>query len=363
MLGVGIIAPLLPLYADNLGATGIWLGIIFSGFSISRTMLMPIFGRLSDRRGRKQFICIGLLFYSIISLGYIWTSSVSQLILIRLLHGAAAGMIIPIAQAYVGDISPEGEEGKWMGYFNAAFFTGFGFGPLMGGALTEHFGIIVAFSTMGALNVLAFLVVTLLLPKIRQRKTPASHHLSFIKMSTSSIIKGLLSYRLSFSLGRGAFACFIPIFAATCLGLSPALIGILLAANMLLMSLLQPFTGKIADRFNRRAMVVVGNLINLTFLALIPMTHNFWYLLGVCALSGLGGAISMPAALALTVNEGRKFGMGSAMGVFAMAFSIGMAIGPLLSGIIADFADINSVFYLAAVMVLVGTNFFTWFTR
>jgi MFS family permease len=182
-------------------------------------------------------------------------------------------------------------------------------------------------------------------------------------MSTSSIIKGLLSYRLSFSLGRGAFACFIPIFAATCLGLSPALIGILLAANMLLMSLLQPFTGKIADRFNRRAMVVVGSLINLTFLALIPMTHNFWYLLGVCALSGLGGAISMPAALALTVNEGRKFGMGSAMGVFAMAFSIGMAIGPLLSGIIADFADINSVFYLAAVMVLVGTNFFTWFTR
>lgn len=214
-------------------------------------MFMPIFGRLSDRRGRKQFICIGLLFYSIISLGYIWASSVSQLTLIRLLHGAAAGMIIPIAQAYVGNISPEGEEGKWMGYFNAAFFTGFGFGPLMGGALTEHFGIIVAFSTMGALNLLAFLVVALFLPKIRQRKTPASRHLSFWKMSTSGIIKGLLSYRLSFSLGRGAFACFIPIFAATYLGLSPTLIGILLAANMLLMSLLQPFTGKIADRFQK----------------------------------------------------------------------------------------------------------------
>ena len=183
-----------------------------------------------------------------------------------------------------------------MGYFNAAFFTGFGFGPLMGGALTEHFGITVAFSTMGALNLLAFLVVALFLPEIRQRKTPASHHLSFKKMSTSGIIKGLLSYRLSFSLVRGAFACFIPIFAATYLGLSPALISVLLAVNILLMSLLQPFTGKIADRFNRRAMVVVGSLINLTFLALIPLVHNFWYLLGVCALSGLGSAISMPAA-------------------------------------------------------------------
>ena len=71
----------------------------------------------------------------------------------------------------------------------------------------------------------------------------------------------------------------------------------------------------------------------------------------------------MPAASALIVNEGRKFGIGSAMGIFAMEFSTGMAIGPLLSGIIADFADINSVFYLAAVMVLVGTSLFTWFTR
>jgi len=56
MLGVGIISPLLPLYAENLGATGIWLGIIFSSFSISRTVFMPIIGRLSDRRGRKIFL-------------------------------------------------------------------------------------------------------------------------------------------------------------------------------------------------------------------------------------------------------------------------------------------------------------------
>jgi len=56
MLGVGIIAPLLPLYAENLGATGIWIGVIFAGFSISRAIFLPIIGRLSDRIGRKLFI-------------------------------------------------------------------------------------------------------------------------------------------------------------------------------------------------------------------------------------------------------------------------------------------------------------------
>ena len=91
--------------------------------------------------------------------------------------------------------------------------------------------------------------------------------------------------------------------------------------------------------------------------------HSFWQLLGLCALQGLGGAISLPAASALLVEEGRKFGMGSTMGMFAMAMSIGMAIGPLLGGVIADFVSINSVFYFGASMGLIGTSLFIWFTR
>ena len=363
MLGVGIIAPLLPLYAESLGATGIWLGVIFAGFSISHAIFTPIFGRLSDRHGRKLFLIIGLLIFSINSLGYIWADSVSQLTLIRLIQGAAAAMIIPIAQAYVGDISPQGEEGKWMGYFNAAFFAGFGIGPLMGGALTEHFGMNVAFYTMGALNLLAFLVATFLLPEVRQEKMATSPQPSFKKMSKSSIMKGLFSYRFSFSLGRGSFATFLPIFAATYLGLSTTLIGVMLATQILSMALLQPYLGNIADRFNRKILIIIGSVINFTSLALIPLTHNFWQLLGICALSGLSSAISMPAASALIVEEGRKFGMGSAMAIFALAFGSGMAIGSLLSGVTVDFININSAFYFAAGAGLIGTFLFIWFTR
>ncbi len=363
MLGVGIILPLLPLYAESLEATGIWLGVIFGSFSLSRAIFMPIFGRLSDRSGRKLFLGIGLLIYAIMSLGYIWADSVTELTLVRFLHGIAAGMIMPIALAYVGDISPEGEEGKWMGYFNAAFFAGVGFGPLMGGVLTDHFGMNVAFYSMGGLNLLAFLIVALFLPEIRHGKMAASPHLSFKKMSISGMVRGLFGFRLSFSLGRGAFVCFLPIFAAIYVGLSPTLIGILLAVNILLMALLQVYTGNIADRFNRRAMVIVGSLINPIFLTLIPFTHSFWQLLGLCALGGLGGAISMPAASALIVEEGRKFGMGSTIGIFTLAMSIGMTLGPLASGIIADFVNISSVFYCAAGMGLAGTSLFIWFTR
>ena len=363
ILGVGIIAPLLPLYADSLGATGVWLGVIFASFSITRAISMPIFGWLSDRRGRKVFLCSGLLFYAIISLGYIWAGNILELTLIRLLHGTAAGMIVPIAQAYIGDLSPEGEEGKWMGYFNAAFFTGLGCGPLMGGALTEHFGMSTAFSTMGGLNLLAFLIAVLFLHESGQRKTATGHYSSFAGMRTSNVLKGLVSYRLAFAMGRGAFSTFLPIFAAIYIGLRPTLIGVLLAANTLLMALLQVFSGNIADRLDRRAMVVLGSFLNIAFLTLIPLTHSFWQLLGLCALGGVGGAISLPAASALTVDEGKKFGMASTIAIFNMAMSIGMALGPIASGAIADFSNLASVFYFGAGLSLIGTILFAWLTR
>ena len=88
-----------------------------------------------------------------------------------------------------------------MGYFNAAFFTGFGFGPLMGGALTDHFSMNIAFFTMGGLNLLAFLIVFLFLPEIRQRKMATTPHLSFQKMGARGTVKGLFSFRVAFSLG------------------------------------------------------------------------------------------------------------------------------------------------------------------
>jgi len=324
---------------------------------------MPIVGRLSDRRGRKLFLNIGLLSFAIISLGYIWADDISKLTLIRLVHGIASGMIIPVAQAYVGDISPKGEEGRWMGYFNGAFFSGFGFGPLLGGILTEHLGMTFAFATMGGLNFLAFLGVIVFLPDSSPQRLATRSSSSFRQLSSSGIIKGLFSYRLASALSRGAFASFLPIFAALYIGLNTSLIGVLLATNILLMSLLQGFLGKIADRFSRRLLVTLGGIINLAFMALIPVTDNFWQLLGLCALGGLSGAISMPAASALMVEEGRRFGMGTAMAIFTMAFSIGMGAGPLLSGILADFVNINSVFYFGAAMVFVGTSLFVWFTK
>ncbi|MFH1031898.1 MAG: MFS transporter [Chloroflexota bacterium] len=362
-LGMGIVSPLLPIYAQKMGANGIWLGIIVAAYSISYGFLTPIAGRLSDRRGRKIFLAVGLLGYSIISLGYIWASNVALLALVRLVQGVAAATTLPIATAYVGDLSPEGEEGKWMGYANAAFFSGFGLGPLIGGTLTENFSMAVPFLTMGGLNLIAFFITIFSLPEVStHKKRMAGASPSFKEISRSGVIKGLFSFRLTEAIGRGGNMVFLPLFASA-LGLSITLVGMLLTVSILSVTILSPFGGRLADRLNKRGLVVVGEIVFIVSMILIPLSNNFGQLLTALFVMGISGAICMPAASAWVVEEGRKFGMGATLSVFFMAMGIGTAIGPILSGVVADIADVNSVFYMAAGMGIIGTGLLVWFTR
>lgn len=363
MLGAGLIIPLLPLYAHSLGANITWLGIISASFFVASVISTPLFGRLSDRKGRKVFIAIGLLCYGIISLSFIWATTVYQLTLVRFLQGIAGGMIVPLIQAYVGDMAPPGAEGKWMGYFNATLLAGFGIGPLLGGTLTEHMGMTIAFVIMAGLSLIAFLIVILYVPNTTDRKMISSPRLSFKEMGQSRTIRGLVGFRLAFAFSRGILTTFLPLFASISMGLSPAFIGVLMAAVILLMSLPQTYGGNLADRFSRFPLVVIGSVTNFVFLALIPLTGNFWQLLTLCLFGSLGTAIALPAVSALIVEEGRKFGMGSTMAVFSVAFSAGMGIGSILGGIIGDFAGMNSTFYLGAGMGLLGTILFIYFNR
>ncbi|MBI2850176.1 MAG: MFS transporter [Chloroflexi bacterium] len=361
-LGDGIVSPLLPLYIRDMGATGIWLGIVIAATFISNSIAVPIAGGLSDRKGRKAFLTAGFLAASIISLSYIWARDVSLLALIRFVHGAIGALIAPIALAYVGDLSPEGEEGKWMGYSNATFFSGFGLGPFVGGLLSEHFGMTASFISMSSLNLLAFIIAFFFLPKVSPRKMTEKPRISLRQISDSNMVKGLFSFRMAQALGFGGIGTFLPIFASA-IGMKTSLIGILLSVNILAVTLFNPPIGFIADRFSRRALTVIGSLLLTAFLVAIPLAGSFWPLLVILLFQGLGSAICTTASSALTVEEGRRFGMGSMMSMLFLAMSIGMASGPIASGAIAQLLDINWVFYFGGVASLMGTIAFIWFTR
>lgn len=350
MLGLGIVAPLMPVYAESLGATGIWLGIIFAGFSLSRGIIMPIIGKISDRKGRRKFILVGLFTYAVISLAYIRVDNVYTLTMVRMIHGLASAMVIPIAMAYIGEISPEGREGSYMGSFSVSLFLGMGFGPLIGGLLKDMLGMASAFYAMAFLSTISFLVCLLFLPELNTRKTYKS---SFRNVIKNDICKALVVFRGINSLGIAIVMAFLPLFASE-IRLTSSQIGAIITTNVLLTALLQKPFGTIADKYNKLAMIIAGSVIAAISLFMVPFAKNFVELLAIISIMGFGGGISMPAATAMVVAAGRELGQGSVMGIFNMAMSAGMIAAPLISGVVMDAFGLKEVFYVAGCISLAG---------
>jgi MFS family permease len=364
MLGVGIIAPLLPGYAKSLGANGLVLGLIFSIFSLSRTCFTPVVGILSDRWGRKHFMVTGLFAYFILSLAYVQAQSTPILLVVRALHGLAAALIIPMANAYVGDLAPPQKEGRYMGLFLTSFLAGFALGPALGGVLYDRLGMAWCFLTLGVLALLALLFTMLFVPNL------ATHRISggrkgegrrAVKILKSRVIVTLLVFTLVSNIGRGSIVSFLPLLAQEKLGMSATLLGTVLTTNLSLAAvLLLPF-GLLADRIDRKRILLLGSLLSSTMFAFLPSAGGVWSLLGVNVLLGIGTALVFPATQAMAVTFAREKGMGTVLAFLQAATGAGFATGPLVSGMIYKTYGIDPVFYACSGFLLAASIYGLFF--
>lgn len=355
-MGLGVIAPLIPIFAGDIGASATWIGLIVGAYSLSRAVIMPFIGRLSDRYGRKLFLSIGLFTAAVVSLGYIWaltTESIPLLTLTRVLHGVTSAMIVPIARAWLGDIVPKNEEGRWFSYFNIAFTSGLGAGPLLGGFLTEQVGSAAPFLALSGLHLIAFLAVALKAQESVRRSAAVEKLASFADLRHSHMVVGIFIFRFGYEFAMGSFMAFLPVLAGLYRGISTLEVATLFTVNLVAVSLFMLVAGRLADRFNRRLMIIIGASVNFAGLALMPFMQTFWQFILLILLRAMGSTLSLPAQSALVVIEGRKYGMGQTMALTSLAMSAGLGVGPILSGVLADSLGINSVFYLAAGIGLV----------
>ena len=361
MLGLGIVGPLMPIYASKLGASGLWIGIMFSAFSVSRLFLSPIIGRISDKRGRKPIISIGLLIYFFSSLLYLKAPDIYWFTIVRFVHGAASGMVIPIAMAYIGETTKEGMEGRTMGTFNIAFFSGMGAGPFIGGVLNNFFGLNSVFYAMAFLTAVSFIITLLFLPDVRSGGYLSIPPIPFKTILKNNTVKALLVFRAFNAMGRGGLLAFLPIYAAL-KNIDSSKLGILLSVNIFLTALLQRPFGNLADKYNRFLLIIIGSLIFSAPLIFIPFASDFKSLLLISVIMGLGGAISIPAASAAMVDVGRGEGMGVSMGLFSMAMSVGLIFAPLVLGLSIDVLGLNAAFYVAGALGVIGVLIFYFFS-
>lgn len=355
MLGIGVIMPLMPIYAEQMGASGFLLGLIFAAFSIARVIFMPLFGKLSDRYGRKPFIVIGLAIQVVSAVAFYFSLQPYHLLFTRFFQGLAGALVLPIAMALVGEISPRDRESAYLGYFSVALYVGFGSGPLLGGLISDHWSIQVNFVMLGLFCLAAFLGVLFFLPANHQPTNPRSRIvLPYRVLLRNRVISGMSFYSTVNSFSRGVLSVFLPLFGQTDLGLSLSQVGILLSANLLTTAMWQPLFGRLADRFNRRALVVFGSLLQGVAMCAMMLADNFMQAMSLNILMGLAGAVSLPAAGGMVVTEGKNGGMGGAMALFNMGMSLGLAIGPILGGIVFDLTGFRGAFIFGGLASMLG---------
>ena len=364
--GVGIVVPLLPIYAHDLGVGGMYIGLIFGAFSISRTFLLPYFGRQSDKKGRKPFIVAGLFAYTVVSLAFMLSNSVESLIALRFLQGIASAMIMPAVQAYVGDITPDGREGFTMGLFNMSMFLGLSIGPLIGGIIRDRFSLDTSFASMEFLTFLGFMLSFFLLPPTKSERVVSRgiEPLAWKWVLQDKEMAGLFFFRLAYAACIGVIWSFLPVLADLEFSLSSSSIGILVTIGVFSSGLLHVPMGFMADRMNRKMMVVAGGLIITYAIFSFDWADSFGDLLSASILFGLGGGVAMPALMALAVLKGSEIdGMGSVMGILAMAHSLGMLAGSLLAGLMMDVSRLRNAFPAGAVMMILGLGLFMFLTH
>ncbi len=355
--GVGIVVPLLPIYAHNLGAAGIYVAMIFGAFSISRAVFLPMFGSMSDRKGRKPFILGGLVTYLLVALAFVWSSRVETLIALRFIQGAGSAMIMPVVQAYVGEIASDGTEGYSMGLFNLSMFLSLSLGPVMGGVIEQAWSLNAAFYCMAALSSIGAIICLIFLPPLSEERIQKKHR---SPASLSMVVRdwelaGLVAFRYAYTSCIGIIWCFMPLYASHRFGLNGGKIGLLVTAGVFVSGILQVPLGYAADRWNRKIMVVCGGVLSAAGILYPFWAASFSDLLTGVSLFGVGGGIAMPALTALAVVKGEeKQAMGSVMSIMTSAHSLGMFTGSVMAGLSMDFFSLSYAFPCGALIMGLG---------
>lgn len=367
-MGISMVSPLLPVYAEELGASGVWLGLTFSVFAIVQTIVGPFAGRLSDRYGRKPFIVAGLLIYFVAALGYLTAGSFYQVIAFRAFSGLGTSLIFSVARAYVGDLTPRGQEGRWFGVFATADIIGFGTGPLIAGVFRTVFGFDSVFIAMATLMASSAFITAVWLPRYGKR---AHEDVDLVPTPPAAFrvaIKDRLVLALTLQMGLialsfGAAFSFLALRLENDLGTGPILIGIAFATQDLTAGVAQPMFGRMADRYDRRALVAIGLAGNAVFLFVLGYANAYWLAVAALSLMGATGAISMVAASAMQVVSGRKVGMGTVLGLGSAANGAGILAGSIIGGVLVDLFELSAAFVFGGLAMFAGVFLFLGLTR
>jgi len=332
---LGVIVPLLPFQAEGAGAGPAAIAWLFAVYSLTQFLTAPLWGRLSDRIGRKPVIAIS---FAGSALAYLWLAYADSLVLIFVIRGVAGVMNgwLATGQAYIADITTPEKRARGMGMLGAAFGVGFVIGPALGGYLvgggTPDFRVPMLLAAGGSTIALIVTLATLQEPA---RHIETGHEspwkaLSGTNLGLIGVLVGLL-FCLFF-----VFSGMESTFAVWCnkaLAMGPRAVGYYLSFAGIVGVVVQAWlVGRLVAAIGEARVVSLAMAALAAGLAILPLAATPAMLLPALGLLSLGFGLGNPSLLSLISREAPPKLRGGAMGLSQSASSLGRILGPVWGG-------------------------------
>jgi len=365
LVGFGVIIPLLPFYGEHFGASPAQVGLLMAAYSFTQFLTAPLWGRLSDRIGRRPVLLASLAG----AVGcYVWLGFADSLWMVfaaRLAGGAMAGNI-SAAFAYVADITEPSNRAKGMGMIGAAFGLGFIFGPAIGGILAGPDPLAADYRTpalaSAGLSALALVLTALILkeslsPAARSRAAAMSAPTRWQRFKTA-----LARPSVALLFGISFFATFVfagmettfAMWSFRTFGWGPQQNGYLFAFVGLLSAAIQGgMIGRLAKRFGEGRLVVSGSVALALGMLMIPFSTSLAPLLAAMVIVALGFSLLSPSLNSLVSLQVGADLQGGTMGVARSVTTLARIIGPGWAGAIFYFIGKDWPFF-GGTIVMVG---------
>lgn len=352
--GFSFLFPVIPLYAAELGATVAEVGVIVATISYVTAFLLIPFGMLSDRFGRQKLLVGGLVIFTLAPLLYPLANNPEQLIWFRAIHGLAAAAFLPTAIALVIDLTPEAKRGEAIGWYTASLQLGLMAGPITGGFLTSQFGFDAAFYGCSAISFIGLALAFSRLRAIAHRpeSIPVEASSSWRWLGQPLAIAVLLA-TLLVAVGSGTIGSYIPLYGRE-FGMTEADAGAIITAVYASSALLRAPVGRLADRIDRKILLIGGVALSAIAVSLFSFFHGLSQFIIIGIIFGIGMGIAMPASLVMAADFSSASGRALSMAIPTCFFNVGLAAGPTVMGYVAQMSSFETMFLACAASLAFG---------
>ena len=368
MTGTGMVSPVLSLYARAFGVSGALVGMMITLYGVGRLLANLPAGVLSERYGRKMFLCLGPAIIGVGAIGAALTTDFSAVLFWRFVQGVGSGIYMTVSATVLVQLASAAERGRALAFYQGALLLGTGIGPAIGGFLANHWGLAAPFWAFGIVGFAGtlFALFGFSEPPPDPESSASDTAGAAPKPSARQLLLQLPFLSLciitfgTFFTRTGSQWIVIPLIGKDSLGLSVDAIGVALSVIAVANFAMLAVVGPAIDRFGARQILVHSTVLTGIALVLIAFSQTqlmFWFAI---ALLGVAAGFSGPSVSAAVATLVPRSMYGPAIGMQRAVGDVGYVIAPILVGFMYDlpgFGSVGALIFNAVVMVAASILF------